>query len=122
MKQHFREIVGFLVIALSLFGFVSAFAADAVTDPNQKLFEGKCAQCHDKDAKGNVKMAKILKVDPIKVDLTRAEAVSLTSDQTEAIVSKGQNKMPKFSAKLTADQIKSIVTYLKTLQAAAAAK
>ncbi len=115
MKKHIREFIGFLVIALSLFGFVSAFAGDAV-DPGQKLFVSKCSQCHDKDAKGNVKMAKILKVDPIKVDLTRAEAVSLTSDQTEAIVSKGQNKMPKFSAKLTADQIKSIVTYLKTLQ------
>lgn len=120
MKQHFREFIGFLVIALSLFGFVSAFAGDAVA-PGQKLFVSKCAQCHDKDAKGNVKMAKILKVDPIKVDLTRAEAVSLTSDQTETIVANGQNKMPKFSAKLTADQIKSIVAYLKILQAAPAA-
>ncbi len=120
MKHHIREFIGFLVIALSLFGFVSAFAGDAV-DPDQKLFEGKCAQCHDKNAKGNVKMAKILKVDPIKVDLTRAEAVSLTSDPSEAIVSKGQNKMPQFTGKLTANQIKSIVAYLKTLQAAPAA-
>jgi mono/diheme cytochrome c family protein len=111
MRNYLRELIAFLVLALSIFSFAAAFADDAVS-PSQKLFEGKCAQCHGKDAKGNVKMAKALKVDPINVDLTRAAAVSLTSDQTAAIVTNGKNKMPKFNA----DQIKTIVAYLKTLQ------
>ena len=122
MRNHFREIVGFLVIALALFGFVKAFAADTTVDPGKKIFEGKCAQCHGKDAKGVAKMAKVLKVDPVNIDLTRPEAVTMTSDDLEAIVTNGKNKMGKYKGKLTADQIKEVVAYLKTLQDASQSK
>ena len=118
MKNHFREIVGFLGIFLSVLAFTYTYAFGAELSANQKLFESKCSQCHGKDAKGNVKMAKVLKVDPVNVDLTRAEAVSLTSDDLAGIVSKGKNKMPSFKAKLTPDQIQQVIQYVKSLQGA----
>ncbi len=122
MKRHVREIVGFLGIFLSLFCFVTAFAladGDALS-PGQKLFESKCAQCHGKDAKGNVKMAKVLKVDPVNVDLTRAAAVTLSTADKIKTVTNGNKKMPKFKGKLTDDEIQTAVKYLESLQANAA--
>ena len=122
MRNHFREFIGFLAISLALLGFVSAFAADATTPPGQKIFEGKCAQCHGKDAKGVAKMAKVLKVDPINVNLTRPEAVTLTSEDIQTTVTNGKNKMPKYKGKLTADQIQQVAEYLKSVQEASQSK
>ena len=84
--------------------------------PGQKLFEAKCTQCHGKDAKGNVKMAKVLKVDPANVDLTQGAPVTTSAADLAGIVAKGKGKMPSFKAKLTADQIKQLVDYVKSLQ------
>lgn len=128
MKKHLdiREIIGFTSIFLSIGLFVTAFAfaaADQSTPAGgQKLFEGKCAQCHGKDAKGVVKMAKVLKVDPINVDLTRPDAVKLTDEEVTKTLTDGKKKMPSFKAKLTADQIKSVIQYLRTIQGSGASK
>ncbi len=120
-KPSLRVLVGEAVIggALALFLASFAFAAEAMPQPGQKLFEAKCAQCHGKDAKGNVKMAKVLKVDPVNVDLTRAAAVTLTTDDKVKTVTNGKNKMPKFKGKLTDEEIKTAVKYLESLQSTA---
>ena len=118
MKQHFREIVAFLGIFLATLLFTATFAMGDEVSPGQKTFESKCAQCHGKDAKGNVKMAKVIKVDPVNVDLTREDAAKLTADDMAKIVSGGKNKMPKFKGKLTPEQIKQVVDYIKSLQGA----
>lgn len=120
MKRHFREFIAFLTVLLALCSFVEVFA-DTPT-PGQKLFEGKCAQCHGKDAKGVAKMAKLFKLDPSKLDLTQGEAVTLTSDDITNTVTNGKNKMPKFKGKLTDDQIASVAKYLKSIQGSAASK
>jgi cytochrome c6 len=121
MRKHFRELIGFFIILASLFLFLSTFALAQSADlpPGQKLFEAKCAQCHGKDAKGSAKMAKVLKVDPSLVDLTRSDAVSLTAEGMEKTVTNGKKKMPKYKGKLTEDQIKSVVEYAKSLQGGA---
>src|ERR1035438_7325287 len=118
MKQHFREIVAFLSLLISLALFTSTYAFGADVSAGQKLFEAKCTQCHGKDAKGNVKMAKVLKVDAANVNLTEGEAVTTKAEDLASIVTKGKNKMPSFKAKLTADQIQQLVTYVKGLQGA----
>ena len=117
MKKHFREIAAFAGILASILLFVSAFALAADDGAGgKKLFEAKCAQCHGKDAKGVAKMAKVLKVEPTMLDLTRAEAVSLSAEDMEKTVSTGKKKMPKYKGKLTEDQIKAVVEYAKSLQ------
>lgn len=123
-KMRAREFMGFFIIFASLFLFLSTFALAQSADlsPGQKLFETKCAQCHGKDAKGVAKMAKVLKVDPTAVDLTSSAAASITSEETTLTVTNGKKKMPKFKGKLTGDQIKSVVDYIKTLQGPGASK
>ncbi|HJT23868.1 MAG TPA: c-type cytochrome [bacterium] len=121
MRQRLREFTGFFVIfaSLCLFLITFALASGAGLSGGQKLFEAKCSQCHGKDAKGVVKMAKVLKVDPAAVDLTSADASKLAAADMELVVTNGKKKMPKFKGKLTEDQIKAVVEYAKSLQGGA---
>lgn len=117
-KRTFRVFVGEAVIggALALFLASYALAADQILPPGQKIFEGKCAQCHGKDAKGLAKMAKVLKVDQDKIDLTRPEVVKMTDAEVVKTVNEGNKKMPKFKGKLTDEQIQETIKYLRSLQ------
>ncbi len=117
-KQPLRLFIGEAVIggALALFLASFALAADSILPPGQKVFEGKCAQCHGKDAKGLAKMAKVLKVDQDKIDLTRAEVVKMTDAEIAKTVGGGNKKMPKFKGKLTDEQIQETIKYLRSLQ------
>lgn len=117
MRIHLRMVLGAVAILVSLSLFVAAIAkAGGDGTAGQKLFESKCTQCHGKDAKGSEKMAKVLKVELTDVDLTGEKASKLTAAETQKIVSGGQKKMPKFKGKLTDDQIKEVVAYVKSLQ------
>ncbi|HEY5040258.1 MAG TPA: cytochrome c [bacterium] len=124
MKNHLRETIGFFSISFSLVLFLSAFSMGWGGDlaPGQKIFEGKCAQCHGKDAKGMPKMAKVLKVDPMLVDLTRDDAVKLSTEDKVKTVTNGKKKMPKNKGKLTDEQIQQVVKYLESLQGAGGEK
>jgi cytochrome c6 len=124
MKIKYGKKTGFLAILPSLALFLLAFSMARSEDlaSGKKLFEGKCAQCHGKDAKGNLKMAKVLKLDPISVDLTRDEAVKLSNKDKVNTVSNGKKKMPKFKGKLTDVQIQDVVKYLESLQGAGGEK
>ncbi len=117
MKQTLRFGIGYGVILAALFLFVSTYAIGG-DEPvsGKKLFDAKCAQCHGKDAKGNPKMAKLLKVEPTALDLTKAEAVSMTSDAVVTQITNGKKKMPGYKGKMTDDQIQAVATYLKGIQ------
>ena len=67
------------------------------------------------NAKGSLKAAKDLKVDPLRLDLTRETVIKKTSKETEKLISSGHGKMPK-QEKLTSDQIRSVLKYLQNLQ------
>ncbi len=120
MKNHLREHAGFAAIFFSLALFLLAFSVARSEDlaAGKKIFEGKCAQCHGKDAKGVVKMAKVLKVEPVLIDLTRDEAVKLSNADKVKTVTEGNKKMPKYKGKLTDEQIGQVVQYLESLQGA----
>lgn len=121
MKQHLRMVMGSSAILISLSLFVAAFAgAGADGTAGQKTFESKCAQCHGKDAKGSEKMAKVLKVDLADVNLTGEKATKASAPDLGKIVTEGKKKMPKFKGKLSDDQIKEVVAYVKSLQGGAA--
>jgi mono/diheme cytochrome c family protein len=129
MKKHYREFIGFTSIFLSLCLFVTAFAfaapkteKAAAGGDGQKIFEGKCTQCHGKDGKGVAKMAKVLKAEPKDMDLTSAETAKLTEAEMIKVVSDGKKKMPKYKGKLTDEQIQSVVQYLRTIQGSGASK
>ena len=86
----------------------AAFAADEAP----ALFKGKCAACHAADGSGSTPIGKNLKIQ----DLRSAEVQKLTDAQLHAIITDGKGKMPKFGKSLTAAQIQSLVTYIRTFK------
>lgn len=85
-----------------------AFAQNSGAD----TYKAKCAMCHGTDGLGATPAGKAMKAvsfkDPANVKATDAELI--------ADVKNGKNKMPPNVAKLTDDQIKSVVAYIRTLQ------
>lgn len=122
MKQHIREIVVFLGILLSVLLFNSTYAQGADLTAAQQNYGAKCVSCHGKDAKGVVKMSTLLKVDPSSLDMTRPTVVKLTDEATAKSIAVGKKKMPKYTGKLTAQEIADVVQYLRSLQGISATK
>jgi cytochrome c6 len=74
-------------------------------------FKAKCAMCHAADGSGSTATGKTLKVR----DLGSADVQGQTDAQLTAIITDGKNKMPAYKGKLTDDQIKGLVTYVRGL-------
>ncbi len=101
-----------VVFALAVSSFLviprAAFAADEGAD----LFKAKCAMCHGADGTGKpaIKAPSLVSDDAKKMS---------DEDLTDMIANGGKAKKAShaFSQKgLTADQIKSLVAYIRTLQ------
>jgi len=75
-------------------------------------FKAKCAMCHGADGKGDTSMGKTLKLR----DLGSADVQSQSDADLTGIITSGKGKMPKYDGKLTADQIKDVVKYIRTLK------
>jgi mono/diheme cytochrome c family protein len=108
MKSAFL-LAGSLVIASSL----SGLGADAKAN-----WDANCAQCHGKDGKADTKMGKQLSAK----DLTDAKVQAAFSDAKatqsikEGVKENGKTTMKAFAGKLTDDEIKALVAYVRTLK------
>jgi cytochrome c6 len=87
---------------------VPAFAQDS----GAEIYKARCAMCHGEDGTANTPAGKVFKAasfaEPVIVKIPDVDRV--------AIVKKGKDKMPPFGDKLTDDQIKSVLAYIRTLQ------
>jgi cytochrome c5 len=100
-----KKLFILLVFIISSTPFI-AFA-DGKTD-----FNANCVMCHGGDARTNAKRAIMLKIDPKKLYLNASE---MNKAEMIAITKTGKDKMPAFENKLTEDQIKGVVDYIKGL-------
>jgi cytochrome c6 len=97
-------------ILLSLFALVSSEPLHAQAAP--ALFKAKCAGCHAADGSGSGAMGKQLGV----LDLRSDDVQKQTDAQlTDSITNGKGKKMPAYKGKLTDDQIKGIVGYIRDL-------
>lgn len=103
-----------VLMALTLGLATPALADDAVA----ATYKTKCATCHGEDGRGGEKKAAMLKVEPAVLDLTRAEAAKTTADLRK-VIADGKNKMPGYSAKLSAPEIDALVAHVESLRKAA---
>lgn len=87
-------------------------AAPAVFADAAATYKGKCAMCHGADGKGQTPMGKNMKLR----DLGSAEVQKLSDADLTKIVADGKAKMPAFKAKLSADEIKGLVAFMRTLK------
>jgi mono/diheme cytochrome c family protein len=102
---------GLMLSAIALVALAVALPAVAEDAPDGKaLYASKCAMCHGADGVAK-KMAEGSGNfnDPEWQKKTTAETI-------EKDIHGGKGKMPKFEGKLTAEQIKAIAAYVKTLK------
>jgi cytochrome c6 len=80
-------------------------------DEAAPLFKTKCAACHGPDGKGETPMGKTSALR----DLASADVQKRSDADLTTLISAGKNKMPAYGKSLSADQIKSLVGYVRGL-------
>jgi mono/diheme cytochrome c family protein len=75
-------------------------------------YRAKCAACHGATKGSYPKLARVLKVPPLKLALG---ASKMNRDEMIAIVEKGKDKMPGYEKELTREQIAAILDYAVAL-------
>ena len=104
MKMILR--LSFAVLTMALVFSTFTFA-DGGAD-----FKAKCSACHGANGAGDTTMGKNLKLR----DLGSADVQKQSDDELIGIVTKGKGKMPSYDGKLSADQIKDVVKFIRTLK------
>lgn len=100
------------ILTLSALFCAAVLAVPSFGQSAADLYKSKCAMCHGADGKGATPMGPKIGVrdfrSPAVAKETDAEMFTLTKD--------GKNKMPAYKDKLTDDQIKGLVKYIRTLK------
>jgi mono/diheme cytochrome c family protein len=102
-----------LTISILLAAPLAARAADAKTN-----WANDCAQCHGADGKANTKMGKMLSAKDLTDPKVQAEFTDAKATQSikEGVKQGGKTTMKAFAGKLTDDEIKALVAYVRTLK------
>jgi len=94
----------FFALAIVATMAMPLFAADGAA-----IFKAKCAACHGADG---MKAMPAMGVKPLNSPGTKAKSEA----QLITVVTKGEGKMPAFDGKLSADEIKAAVTFVKSIK------
>jgi mono/diheme cytochrome c family protein len=100
-----RHITFALILSLVLLLAASLFAADGAA-----LYKTNCTTCHGATGAGDTPAGKMMKAKP----LGGADVQKLTDAQLTTIITNGKEKMPAFGKKLSADDIKALVAFVRT--------
>jgi mono/diheme cytochrome c family protein len=76
------------------------------------LYKAKCQVCHGADGKGDTTMGKKLGAK----DFHSPEVAKMSDADLFKITKEGKDKMPPYDKKLTDDQIKELVKYIRSLK------
>jgi mono/diheme cytochrome c family protein len=102
-------------IAIILYGV--SISAGWAADPKAN-WDTHCAQCHGKDGRADTKMGKLLGAkdltDPkVQASFSNAQATAAIKD---GVKTNGRQTMKPFAGKLSDDDIKALVAYVRTLK------
>ena len=109
MRVAVRASAFFLFV---IFGFLVLSATARAQNDGAALFKAKCAPCHGADGKGQTPMGKAVKARDLGSDDVQKESDA----QLTEIANNGKGKMPGYKGKLTDDQIKEMVKYVRSLK------
>jgi mono/diheme cytochrome c family protein len=88
-----------------------ALATSMAGQSTQDLYKSKCQGCHGADGKASAVGKKLGArdfSDPDVVKISETDLATITTD--------GKNKMPAYKGKLTDDQIKDLIKYIKEMK------
>ena len=101
------RLVLLIAIIAMVFAPLAAFAAGGAA-----VYKAKCASCHGPDGKGETAIGKSMKLK----SLASAEVQKTTEADLTKVITDGKGKMPAYKGKLSADEIKALVAYIRTLK------
>jgi mono/diheme cytochrome c family protein len=99
-----------LLSMLVLLGFLM-IARPALADDAEALYKSKCQVCHGADGKGSSIGQKLGVRDFHSPEVAKESDADLIK-----ITKEGKGKMQKFDGKLTDDQIKALIKYIRSLK------
>jgi mono/diheme cytochrome c family protein len=99
-----RKLYFLLITVAITLSYSSPAFADAGAD-----YKAKCQMCHGADGSGNTPAGKKFGAK----DLRSAEVQKQTDAQWTEIIKAGKLKMPAFKDKLTNEQIKDLIEYIR---------
>ena len=103
MLKHVVRVCAITLLAAGTVSFAQS-AADT--------YKSKCQMCHGADGSANTPAGKSMKALPFD----RPDVVKASDDDLINVTKHGKGKMPAYDGKLTDDQIKGLVAYIRTLQ------
>jgi len=106
------RIVRIVGLVAPTMGMLFLLAAPLRAQDAPALFKSKCAACHGPDGSGNVPMGKTLGVTDLKADAVQKQT---DAQLTDSITNGKGTKMPAYKGKLTDDQIKGLVGFIRDL-------
>lgn len=99
------------MISTMALGILLAAAIPAAADDAAALYKSKCQVCHGADGKGTAAGQKMG-----AKDFQSPEVVKQSDADLAKITKEGKGKMPKYDGKLTDDQIKGLIKYIRSLK------
>ncbi|HEY4709842.1 MAG TPA: cytochrome c [Candidatus Acidoferrales bacterium] len=109
MKNH---MLGTWSAVLLLAALVLAVTTPALAQDAGALFKSKCSVCHSPDGSGSSATGKQLGVTDLRADEVQKQTDAQLND---SITSGKGTKMPAYKGKITDDQIKGLVGYIRSL-------
>jgi len=104
--RRIRVPLAFIALALVLSTYTLA-------DSGADTYKTKCSACHGADGAGDTTMlGKNLKLRA----LGSPDVQKQSDDEFATIISKGKNRMPPFDGRLSKDQIRDLVKYIRSLK------
>lgn len=102
-----------LTVGLFATSTMSLYGADA-----KALWDANCAQCHGKDGRADTKMGKTLNAKDLTDPKVQAEFTDAKATQSikEGVKENGKTTMKAFGGKLSDDDVKALVAYVRTLK------
>lgn len=101
--------------ALLLLAIPCALLGAGTPGPGEEvaaLYKAKCLSCHGADGKGDTPAGRRTAARSFR----SPEVMKLSDAVLIECTTKGRNKMPGYGQKLTAEQIRDLVKYLRTLK------
>lgn len=100
-----------IAVVLILGLVILFFPSKAVAGDAAALFKSKCAMCHGADGTGNTPMGKKFQLK----DLGSAEVQKMSDEELHTIIAKGKDKMPAYEGKISDEDIKGLVAFIRGL-------
>ena len=101
-----------MAVILSVVFVFALVSCTYAQDDAVALYKSKCQVCHGPDGKGDTPAGKKVGVK----DFHSPEVAKMPDTELFEITRKGKDKMPSYDKKLTDDQIKALVKYIRSLK------